>query len=130
MCLDRLRAYQDWGLMALRIAVGAVFIFHGTEKLAMWSSPPDGMSAALFKTLAIAESLGGFAIFVGLLTRWAALGLTIIMIGALYSVLSWGIPFEGVKGAGWEFNLVLLGSTLFLLTSGGGGLSVDGVMRR
>src|SRR3989344_7015822 len=80
--MSKMHQYNDWALLALRVAVGAVFIYHGNMKWGFaWGTP--GIS--VMKILSIAEPLGGAAMIAGVLTNWAALGLMIIMAGALYS---------------------------------------------
>lgn len=133
--LSSLRRHGDWGLLALRIALAAAFIFHGYGKFGYWTAAagegmPSGM-LMLFKFLAVAETIGGAAVLVGFLTQWASLGLAIIMIGAIYfknTTMQTG--FMGSGTTGWEFDLALLAMALCLLTNGAGRLSVDASMKR
>jgi putative oxidoreductase len=71
--------------------------------------------AAVFVTCV--ELLGGVAIVVGLVVRWAALLLAIDMVVALLAVqVKAGI----LRPGGAEFVLVLLGATVTLALHGGG----------
>jgi uncharacterized membrane protein YphA (DoxX/SURF4 family) len=70
------------------------------------------------------ELLGGAAMLLGFLTRWAALGLVIIQIGAIATV-TYGKGFSAGGGAGYEYNVALIGMCLALMLTGGGRLSVD-----
>jgi len=79
--------YQNAGLLVLRMITAAIFYVAASYKFPFWSSAPEGTSAfMLFTTrlLSIAEPLGATAILFGFLTRWAAVGLIIILIGAIY----------------------------------------------
>jgi uncharacterized membrane protein YphA (DoxX/SURF4 family) len=69
------------------------------------------------------ETAGGLLLLLGLLTRWAAVGLLIIQAGAMYTV-TWSRGFSFTEG-GYEFNLTLLAMCLSLLLLGGGALSMD-----
>jgi len=88
------------------------------------------MSAFLLFTtrlLSIAEPLGAFAVLIGFLTRWAAIGLTIIMIGAIFvTQFVFGIGFVTQTGPGWDMPLMVLAGCLILLTFGAGAWSIDG----
>lgn len=127
--LNSLTSYSDWGLLALRLAIGAVFVVHGKAKLGMWKMQPNGQTKApmtsIMKLLSLAEPLGGAALMAGFLTQLAALGLGIVMLGALYFKISvWKTPFKADSATGWEFDLVLLAGNLVLLTSGPGAFTL------
>ncbi len=89
--------YQNAGLLILRIVTAAIFYVAGYYKFPYWSAAPEGISAFMLfttKLLSIAEPLGATAILFGFLTRWAAVGLIIIMAGAIYvSQFVYGIGF-------------------------------------
>ena len=85
LCISRL--FINWGILALRIGVGVIFLIHGIQKRVMWKTQPSeklssGMLSVL-RLLSIAEPLGGAAILVGFLTRPAAAGICIIMVGGI-----------------------------------------------
>ena len=90
---------------------------------------PEGLnSAAVQIAVAWGELVGGIALLLGLLTRIAALGLILIQGGAIYYVTG-EIGFAG-EGGGYAFNVALIAMCLALVFLGGGGLSVDGKLRR
>src|SRR5207249_1544189 len=87
-----LHQFSDFALLALRIALGAVFLTHGLGKRKLWSTQPSaqmptGMLRKL-RILSIAEPAGGLGMLVGFLTQLAALGLVIEMLGALQFLIS------------------------------------------
>lgn len=122
--------YPDIGLLALRLAVGFVFLYHGLKKRGMWkmqASPqmPAGM-LNMMRLLSIAEPLGGIAMIVGFLTPFAAAGFIIIMLGAIYhKIKNWKVSFFAQDKTGWEFDFVLLAASIALLLLGPGSFSVD-----
>src|SRR4051812_2988103 len=98
--------------LLLRAALGVIFIFHGLGKIskegnemgAAWlkakpatpagadssatpaSEPEPPPPAALQLAVAWGELIGGIALIVGFLTRVAALGIIVIMVGAIAKV--------------------------------------------
>src|SRR5688500_6455161 len=127
---------QGTGLAILRIITGIIFMAHGGQKLFQYGIagvtqsftqmgvPLPGLTAPL---VAILEFFGGFALVIGLLTRLAALGLAIDMLGAIVLVhLAAGFFMP----AGYEFALALFGASLALAVAGPGILSVDETIAR
>lgn len=123
--------HTDVGLLALRIALGATFIVHGLKKVGMWKmSSSEQMSKGmltLMRILSIAETTGGIALIIGLFTQLAAIGLAVIMIGALYFKISiWSKKFS--EDGGWEIDTLILGATLLLFFAGAGAIGLDRVL--
>lgn len=142
-------AVKGLGLAVLRLALAAVFIAHGANKLfGAFAGPgigPGGLTNtaafvasiglkpafALAVLLALTELGGGLLLIVGWFTRWVALALIISNGIAIWKVhmasglfLNWtGTP--GV-GQGMEFSIVLIAALACLAISGGGDLSIDG----
>ncbi len=117
-----LHRHTDLGLLLLRFAVGAIFIYHGVTK---WGNPD---ATTVMTILKFAEPIGGIAIILGVLTQLAALGLAIIMVGAVY-MKSTGFgqaPFDLLGTFGkWEFDMMILASCIVLFLTGAGMYSVD-----
>lgn len=121
---------MGWGLLALRIVVGLVFVMHGGQKLFVKGLPgiagflgQVGIHPAAFwaAVLTFAELMGGLALILGAFTRLAALALTVTMIVAITAVLA---P-KGFFLPGYEFAMTLLGGCVALLLTGPGRYAVD-----
>src|ERR1051326_1888105 len=95
---------RPYGLTALRLSVGAVFVAHGAQKLfGLWGGP--GLSGtiamvqrlalpipypaaitALAVSLALIEFLGGIFLVLGVITRWVSIALLVDMGVAVWKV--------------------------------------------
>jgi uncharacterized membrane protein YphA (DoxX/SURF4 family) len=121
--------YQNAALLILRIITAAIFYVAAYFKFPFWSSAPEGISPFLLfttKLLSIAEPLGATAILLGFLTRWAAVGLIIILIGAIYvSQFVYGIGFVTLTSPGWNMPLAVLAGCVILAAFGAGKWSID-----
>lgn len=93
----------------LRVTSGALLLTHGLTKLLVFT--PAG-TAGFFESIGFPGLLAypvmageialGLALIAGFLTRWAALGALIIMIGATVPHLGNGFSFSN-PGGGWEY---------------------------
>ncbi len=123
---------QDTALLLVRVVVAAVFLYAGSAKWPFWSAAPEGMSGVMLnltKFLSIVEPLGGVALIVGFLTRWAATGLGIIMVGAVFFArftLHAGL-FTSPQGTGLDYNLLIFAGCIVLIAFGAGRWSVDAI---
>lgn len=123
----------DIALLLLRVALGTIFIVHGREKRKFWkmqASPqlPAGMLRTL-RLLSIAEPAGGLAVLVGFLTRPAALGLSLVMLGALrLLIVQLHKRFSEHNAPGWEFEFLMLMVAVTLALVGGGRFALDRVL--
>jgi len=129
----QLHHFSDFALLILRLALGTVFIVHGTHKRGLWKMQPSAqMPAGMLRNLrilSIAEPAGGLGLLVGFLTQLAALGLVIVMLGAIqFLVTKVHRKFTGDNSAGWEFEFMLLIVALALAILGGGKYALDRVV--
>ena len=129
-----------WVTVPIRLALGAVMIGHGAQKvLGSFSGPgfekfvsgptPFGFMKPTWLWLggaALSEFVGGILIVLGLLTRVGAFFVACTMLTAVVGV-HWGFFFAP---RGMEYPMVLLGMALALLISGGGMASVDLALSR
>ena len=128
-------------MLALRLALGAMILPHGAQKLLGWFGG-YGFSGtmnfftetmhipALFALLAIlAEFFGGLALIAGLGGRFAALTVgTVMVVAALTSHLRNGFFmnwFGNQAGEGFEFHLLAVAIALAIVVRGSGAWSVD-----
>lgn len=80
----------------------------------------------IIKILSIAEPVGALALIFGFLTRWAASGLAIIMVGAIFVThFVMNVGFATPQGPGWNFPLAVLAGCIVLIAFGAGRWSVD-----
>jgi putative oxidoreductase len=138
---------REFGFVALRVALGAIFFAHGAQKLLGWFGGPGfsatvqffgaqmGVPAPLAVLAILTEFFGGLAVLFGVFTRFAGLGLAVTMIVAAVKVhlangffMNWtGTP--GV-GHGIEMNLALGAMALFLTLAGPGQVALAGDTER
>ena len=132
---------NDVATTIVRLVLGVVFFAHGAQKMLGWFGG-YGFSGTMgfftgmmhipapFAFLAIAaEFFGGLGLIVGLLTRVAAFGIFCNMVVAIAMVHhNFGLFMNWTgaqKGEGYEYHLLALAITVFLMIRGGGTASVD-----
>ena len=129
----------SWTTVPLRLALGIIFIAHGTQKVfGTWSGPglkrftafPAPFSfmrpAWLWMGLAaFSELIGGMLVMLGLFTRVGAFLIACVMLTALIGVHWPNGFFLKPNAPGIEYAVGLLGIALALLIGGGGQVSVD-----
>ena len=117
------RQAVDVSLLLMRIIVGIIFMVHGAQKL-FGTFGGKGLTATVEMMgvigylVTIGEFFGGLGLIVGLLTRFSAASLIVIMLGAIALV-------HGKNGflqsdEGFEYNLALIGLLLPILIAGPG----------
>jgi putative oxidoreductase len=116
-------AFADLALLFMRLLVGWVFVWSG------WSHASDpvtraksiGMSPGFTRVLGVAELAGGIGIALGILPQLAALGLILVMGGAIQKkIFVWHTGFWGKSSDGWHYDLLLVAMCLVVATTGGG----------
>ncbi len=134
------RRFDDVVLLLLRFTMGALLVPHGCQKLFGWFGgaglerfaqtfgglgyQPGWFWAVL---VGLTEALGGTLLALGLLTRPAALALTIFMLNAIYWTSKRG--FFWTQG-GAEYSILILVVALVFLVRGGGPWSLDRAVGR
>jgi putative oxidoreductase len=131
---------NDVALTMLRLVLGVVFFAHGAQKTLGWFGGYGfhgtmgffthmGMPAPVALLVICTEFFGGLGLIVGLLTRIAALGIGVEMIGAIFMVhlpngffMNWA---GNQKGEGFEYHLLAIAIAATLLLRGAGAFSVD-----
>jgi putative oxidoreductase len=125
----------------LRLVLGVVFFVHGAQKMLGWFGGYGFAGTmgfftgvmhipALFAFLAIAaEFFGGLGLIFGFLTRIAAFGIFSTMVVAVAMVhrqFGFFMNWAGTqKGEGYEYHLLVLAITAFLMIRGAGAASID-----
>jgi putative oxidoreductase len=135
---------DSWVGLVLRLTLGLVMFPHGAQKLLGWYGGFGFSGTMGFFTetmhlpwliaflVIIGESFGSVFLLVGLLTRFTAASLGVIMLGAIRMVhlpngffMNW---FGKQAGEGYEYHLLVIGIGLALLVTGAGKWSVDKVI--
>ncbi len=119
--------FSDVGLLLLRLMVAIVFGTSGWNHLRdpARRAQSIGMSQGFTLVLGSGEIAGSVGVAVGILTQLAALGLVLIMLGAIQKkVFVWKTGFWGAHGNGWHYDLMLLIMSLVIVVTDGGRLVV------
>jgi putative oxidoreductase len=135
---------NDWAGLILRIALGAVMFPHGAQKFFGWFGG-YGFSATIdFFTksmklpwiisvlVILIELFGAVGLLLGFASRAWALGLMIIMVGAIYTTnmkngffMNW---FGNQPGEGYEYHLLVIGICIAVMLMGSGKYSFDNLI--
>lgn len=123
------------GLLLLRVAMGAAFMFHGWPKIQdpmHWMGEHGaGIPGQLQAAAAVSEFGGGLALILGLLTPLAALGIACTMATALGMVhLRMGHSFVASAPGqpSYELAAVYLAAAILFVLIGPGKLSLDNLL--
>lgn len=131
----------DWILTIARFVIGIIFFAHGAQKMLGWYGGAgfSGTLKALTSQLKLpvplavlvisTEFFGGLGLIVGLLSRIAAVGILLAMLGAIAMVhfryglfMDW---FGNQKGHGIEYHLLVIALALVVTVKGAGAFSID-----
>lgn len=123
-CFCCTEGFRNFSLFALRLAVAAIFIYHGWDKLNNIAGTAEFFAnyfpAATFFAwvVALVEFVGGLAILLGVFPTMAAFLLAVVMLVALLTVHRTG-DFKSM-----ELPIALLGATLGIVGGGSGSWKV------
>lgn len=115
--------FADLGLLLLRLMVALVFGSSG------WSHVSDpqgrgksiGLSKGVTAFIGTAELAGALGIAFGVLTQLAAIGLILIMLGAIQKkIFVWHTGFWGKDASGWHYDLMMIVMLLVIVFTNGG----------
>ena len=125
---------SDLAPLVLRVALGALMLAHGYQKV---TSGPAGFGRLLAElgvpaptvmgyVVTYTELVGGALLVVGLLSRLAALALTVDLVVAIALVkVNVGLIAGHGMGAGAELDLAYIAGFLAILLGGPGRFSLD-----
>jgi putative oxidoreductase len=119
----QLYRFTDLGLFLLRLMIAIVFLNSG------WGHVKDpakrgesiGMSKGFTLFLGLMEIAGSLGIIFGVLQQLAAIGLILIMLGAIQKkMFVWHTGFWGEKASGWHYDLMFVVMCLVVCFTNGG----------
>ena len=121
-----------YAALVLRVTLGALFLAHAGLKLFVFTPAGTaqffgslGLPPALAYVVISAETLGAVALILGFYTRWVALALIPILVGAIVTVHgSAGFFFSNPK-CGWEFLAFLIAALATQALLGDGALALN-----
>ena len=119
--------YADLALLFMRLLVAFVFGYSGWMHTSQLEerSKSIGMNKPFTAFLGLAELAGALGLATGVLARWAALGLILIMFGAIYrKAVVWKTGFWGKGSQGWHYDLLFVAMNFVILTAGPGSLVI------
>jgi putative oxidoreductase len=138
--LALLKTNDDWVVFIARLVLGVILFAHGAQKLLGWFSGHGfantvkaftthlGLPKPVAILVIFTEFLGGLGLIAGLLTRIAALGDLVVMVGAIATLYPNGLFMNWMgdkKGHGVEYHLLTIALALVVIFEGAGALSVD-----
>lgn len=103
--------------------VGLVFVTSGYSHLKNPAARAKsiGMSRPFTIFLGVAEVAGGLGVAFGVLTQLAAIGLILVMLGAIQKkIFVWHTGFWGDKTSGWHYDLLFVVMNLVIAFTNGG----------
>jgi len=128
MIFPQFARLTDVALLLLRIMVGIVFMTSGWKHLKdpEGRSKDIGMSKGFTIFLGAAEFAGSLGVIFGVLAQPAAIGLILIMLGAIQKkIFVWQTGFWEKSGTnGWSYEVMLVVMNLVIVTTGGGNFSL------
>lgn len=123
---------EPYGALLLRVSLGVLFVAHGLLKILVFTIPGTvaffqslGYPSPLAYLTIAAEIVGGMLLILGLFTRWTALALAPLLIGATIVHAGNGWLFSAANG-GWEYPALWTVLLLVQALLGGGAFALDG----
>jgi putative oxidoreductase len=119
--------YANVALLILRVMIALVFGSSGWSHVTNLEARAKsiGMNKGFTLFLGTAELAGAAGILTGVLARWAAIGLILIMLGAIQKkIFVWKTGFWGQGSQGWHYDLLFVVTNLVILCVGPGSLII------
>ena len=121
---------HDLTHFGIRAAIGVIFLVHGTGKFDpgfVGFLTNIGIPVEMQIPIALAESVSGILLIIGVLTRISSSILSINMLGAIFYVKH-AASLTGERG--YEIDLVLLAGCLATIVAGPGRVSISHIAKR
>src|SRR5258708_13880742 len=119
---------EQIALLGLRALTGLVFTWSGFGH----ARDPEGRSKdlglpkPLVLLVGVVELLAGLGVAGGLLTRLSAIGLIVIMLGAMHrKAFVWHTGFWGKNAMGWHYDLIFFLIALLIFAPNGAKWPID-----
>jgi putative oxidoreductase len=132
--------------LIIRVMLGIVVFPHGAQKLLGWFggyglegtlgffTDKLGVPLIIAILVILGESLGALGLITGFLTRFCAMGVIMIMAGAVvmsHAANGFFMNWSGQQaGEGFEYHILAIALCIPLLISGGGRFSADGFISK
>lgn len=128
--------FAPYAATLLRFSLGGLFLAHAALKAFVFTPAGTaqffasvGMPGWLALPTILAETLGAAALILGVGTRWVALALTPILLGAIVTVHGPAGFFFTSAGGGWEFPALWIVALVALSALGDGAFALGPVLR-
>ncbi len=119
----QLAQFTDLSLLLMRLMVAAVFATSGWTDITNPKARAKsiGLTPAFTTFLGAAELAGAVGVAFGALIQLAAIGLILVMLGAIQKkIFVWHTGFWGEKASGWHYDLMLVLMNLVIACTDGG----------
>jgi len=120
----------DIAFMGLRTAIGVIFIVEGSGKFDPGFAGfliNIGVPVELQIPIALAETIGGIVLIIGVLSRISSSILSIIILGAIFHVNG----ASNLTGqGGYALDLMILAGVLLIIVAGPGRVSISHVAKK
>ncbi len=132
--------------LIIRVMLGIVVFPHGAQKLLGWFggyglegtlgffTDKLGVPLIIAILVILGESLGALGLIAGFMTRFCAMGVLMIMAGAVvmsHAANGFFMNWSGQQaGEGFEYHILAIALCIPLLISGGGRFSADGFISK
>jgi putative oxidoreductase len=124
-----------YAALLLRVSLGVMFIAHALLKILVFTLPGTaqffasvGFPAWLAYAVVAAELIGGILLIAGVYSRWVALALVPVLLGAASVHWGNGWLFTATNG-GWEYPVFLAAAALVQALLGDGKYALGSVAR-
>jgi putative oxidoreductase len=136
MTMNTDRRTAAYAATALRVSLGGMYIAHSLVLKHFTYTLPGtaqffeslGLPAALAYLTFWAELIGGVLLVAGVASRWVALALVPILLGALWAHAGNGWVFSAPNG-GWEYPLFLVAASLVQALLGDGRFALSTIFK-